>query len=299
MDLRAVARVARRQDGLMTVDQLLGLGVTRDQIDDRVETKQWQRIHREVIGINGIPHSPGRTLRAALLASPNAVASHRSAGLLHGFTLMPAGRPTITAPLGAHHVLPGIRVRRTGLMPDRHIVSRSGLSVTSPSRTIVDLAADLDDGRFRRVVQDQLAARRIDLDSCVAVLADVTARGRRGIARAHRVLLSFDEEPPAESELETRLLDLIELAGLPRPRRQFPLPWAEEEVGRVDFAWVDRKVIVEADGRRYHAGLEAFERDRRRDQLATAAGWRPLRFTWRQVVREPRHVTTILRNVLE
>lgn len=298
MDHRALASIARRQDGLLTVEQLMRMGATRDQIDDRVEDLRWQRVHRHVIWINGAPDTPTRRLRAALLALPAAVASHRSAGHLHAFTLMPPGSPTITAPLGSHHVLPGIHVRRSGTMPDHHVVQRSGLRMTSPGRTIVDLAADLDDRTFRRVVEDQLAGRRIDLDDCVAVLAELTVRGRRGIARAHRILLSLDEQPPSESELEARVVDLIERQGLPRPRRQLPLPWADAEAGRVDFAWPDQRVIVEADGRRYHTRIDAFERDRLRDQLATAAGWRPIRFTWRQVVREPRHVETILRRVL-
>jgi very-short-patch-repair endonuclease len=39
--------------------------------------------------------------------------------------------------------------------------------------------------------------------------------------------------------------------------------------------------VVELDGYGYHAGLEAFERDRLRDRLLQIAGFRPIRVTWR------------------
>ena len=67
----------------------------------------------------------------------------------------------------------------------------------------------------------------------------------------------------------------------------------------MDFAHPRERVIVELDGRTYHARLDDFENDRRRDQLALAAGWRTVRFTWRQVTTDPDHVERILRSVLD
>lgn len=298
MDERRVARLARRQDGLVTVDQLLRLGSNVDQIEHWIELHRWERIHRRVIGIAGSPETATRSLRAALLASPQAAASHHSAGILHGFTQLRRGPLTITAPLGAHHELAGVLVHRTGTLAPHHIVTKSGMRVTSPSRTVIDLAADLPDRGFRRLIEDQLAAGRVGLDQCVDIIAELPIRGRRGVARARRIVLGLDVTPPPESELEARMLELIGRAGIALPARQLQLPWTDREVGRVDFAWPDRRVIVETDGRRYHARIDAFERDRRRDQLALAAGWRTLRFTWRQVVNEPRHVRSILERVL-
>ena len=66
----------------------------------------------------------------------------------------------------------------------------------------------------------------------------------------------------------------------------------------VDFSWPDHRLIVETDGRAAHGDRAAFESDRRRDQQLVAAGWRVVRFTWRQVAREPRAVAEILRRLL-
>jgi len=49
------------------------------------------------------------------------------------------------------------------------------------------------------------------------------------------------------------------------------------------MAFVDQRVILEFDGRRWHDNDSAFEVDRLRDQLATAHGWVVMRITWRQL----------------
>jgi very-short-patch-repair endonuclease len=43
----------------------------------------------------------------------------------------------------------------------------------------------------------------------------------------------------------------------------------------------DENLVIELDGYGYHAGLEAFERDRVRDRLLQISGFHPLRITWR------------------
>ncbi len=63
---------------------------------------------------------------------------------------------------------------------------------------------------------------------------------------------------------------------------------------RVDFLWRDQRLIVETDGHRTHGTRQAFERDRRRDQRLTLAGWRVIRVTWRQLTREPDQVAAML-----
>jgi very-short-patch-repair endonuclease len=66
----------------------------------------------------------------------------------------------------------------------------------------------------------------------------------------------------------------------------------------VDFVWPAQRLVVETDGRAYHATRRAFEEDRRRDQQLALAGYRVLRFTWDQVTREPRDVAETVRRLL-
>ena len=106
---------------------------------------------------------------------------------------------------------------------------------------------------------------------------------------------------PTESELEARFVALCRTRGLPEGVRQMAAPWCpDDDRGRerVDLAYPNERLIIEMDGRRYHAQLEAMARDRRRDQLALAAGWRTLRFTWWQITKEPAFVADIVRTVL-
>lgn len=68
---------------------------------------------------------------------------------------------------------------------------------------------------------------------------------------------------------------------------------------RVDFLWRAQRLIVETDGHAFHATRQAFERDRRRDQRLTLAGWRVVRVTWLQLMREPRATARLLAELLD
>ncbi len=67
---------------------------------------------------------------------------------------------------------------------------------------------------------------------------------------------------------------------------------------QVDFLWRQDRVIVEVDGFATHRTRQAFQRDRRRDQLLTSAGWRVIRFTWDQVTKEPTYVIEVMRKLV-
>ncbi|MFZ0041498.1 MAG: DUF559 domain-containing protein [Solirubrobacteraceae bacterium] len=84
------------------------------------------------------------------------------------------------------------------------------------------------------------------------------------------------------SKAERLLLALINEAELPRPMTNVRLHGYE-----VDFLWRAEKLVVEVDGHRFHGHRAAFERDRKRDQVLTAAGYRVIRVTWRQLEHEP------------
>ena len=86
------------------------------------------------------------------------------------------------------------------------------------------------------------------------------------------------------------MITLLKEGGLPMPTLQMPLPWRGPVEGRADFAYEDARVIIECDGRRWHATMEAFENDRRRDNLAQLNGWRILRFTWNDLTETPARV---------
>lgn len=92
---------------------------------------------------------------------------------------------------------------------------------------------------------------------------------------------------PPESVLERRLSRVLEDSRIPAPVRQFVLPWRERVNERVDLAFPRHRIIVEADGRRWHARMDQMASDRRRDREALNHGWRPFRFVWEEITRCP------------
>ena len=145
---------------------------------------------------------------------------------------------------------------------------------------------------MRRVLQQASYRGIFDRGALDAVLA--RSRGRPGTGRLRLLLTQLAGDCPfPSSELERRFLELVRSAGLPEPvANGFVAGW------RVDFHWPEHHLAVETDGRAAHAHVLAFETDRGRDLDLALAGWRVLRFSWRQVVEEPERVVASLRRSL-
>jgi very-short-patch-repair endonuclease len=180
----------------------------------------------------------------------------------------------------------GIRRRYVPFPAPSEVVVRDGIPCTGVSRTIVDLAGVVGRRTLRRVVERAAVLGVLDLGAIDAALA---GRARRGAPVLRALLLDWRDNAPAtlRSELEARLLALIVRSGLPAPLCNHRI-----EIGRsrieVDMLWGEERLVVEADGRRYHGDAASFERDRRRDRTLALAGYRVVRVTWMQVEEEPR-----------
>jgi len=296
---REVAALAAAHHGLVTPSQLTELGLSAWQIKGLVSRGELVREHHSVLRAAAAPTTRSQQILSATMAVAGATASHLTAAEIHKFANTPRARAvTVTVATADYHTPVGVRVRRSNRLPADHVCVVDGIPVTRPERTVLDLAADLSPNVLRRTIEQQYVDRRITVVRMEHVLREMAGPGRRGITRLCRALESIDGFPPSESELEARFIELVEGHRLPTPQRQVRFTWSDAERGRVDTAWPDRRLIVELDGRRFHGLLAAFERDRRRDQLATMAGWRPIRFTWRQVVHTPSEVIDTLRALL-
>lgn len=302
---RRIAALATAQHGVVHLRQAIDAGLTRRAIQHRIAVGRWEHVHREVVRISGAPDTGRQQLMAAVLGCPGSVVARQSAGRLAGFTHLPAddGWPHVLRTHGSNHQLHRVHVHQTRWLPDHHRTVIDGIPVTTPERTVFDLAAELRPQRFRRLVDELLAASQVDLTRLERVHAELARRGRTG-SRLMGVVLDERQGgyvPPA-SELEARFVALCQRRGLPVAERQLRAPWAEDAgraSPRVDMAFPGARVLVELDSWRHHSSMAAFEGDRRRDQLAAAAGWRTLRFTWRQLTADPDHVVAVLRAVLE
>lgn len=182
---------------------------------------------------------------------------------------------------------------------DDHILTIHGLPVTTPERTIVDLAAVMNEHHLERIVDHGLASARINLYKLSEVFSQLGRQGKPGTQKLRAII--SEREPgyvAPESELERRLIKVLDDVGLPKPDRQYKPDWLAPTNGRVDLAYPDAKLIIEADSRRWHTLLNSFESDRLRDNAAQLAGWQILRFTWDEVVLRPERVAnTVARSL--
>ena len=127
-------------------------------------------------------------------------------------------------------------------------------------------------------------------------LHDLLARyPRRPGTPAIRALLAARAEGATvtRSELEVKFLEFVDDLGLPSPQTN---QWIEGF--EIDCLWREQRLAVELDGRAFHDTLQAFESDRERDRLLQAAGWRPIRVTWRQLERSRAGLERDLRRML-
>jgi very-short-patch-repair endonuclease len=165
------------------------------------------------------------------------------------------------------------------------------------ARTLLDLAEVVDRRALERACDRAEMLRLFDLHAIEDVLE--RADGRRGAA-ALRAVLAEDARTTTltRSELEERFLAVCRSRRLPAPEVNAWIALEEGGGFEADFLFRAQRLDVETDGRHVHDTLRAFEHDRRRDQRLMLAGWRVVRFTWRQVVAEPAVVEATLRALL-
>jgi len=274
---RQIAALARRQRGYVTRQQLLELGVGPEAIRYRARTGRLLRVHAGIYAVGHLPTLPQDRAAGALLASgPHSVLSHGSAAALWGILREWRMPFEVTAPTVRRRS--GIRMHR-GLLAHRDIRTCAGLRVTSPARTLLDVAPRLSEKALRRAVNDLRRSGRLRLPE----LEDVLCRFPRASgARALRPFVAETTGNPTRSELEDSFLAFIERFGLPRPEINV---WV---AGREVDAWFAReRVIVELDGWEFHRDRASFEADRDRDASALALDILTVRVTHRRVRETP------------
>lgn len=237
-------------------------------------------------------------LAGVLACGEGTVLSHGSAAELLG--LWDKLLPTI-------HVIPpdwsgrkidGIRWHRVRLPLPDELEVRDEIPCTTISRTIVDMAGESDWGQLRRLVEQAAIMRLLNVEEIDRVLE----LGRRhGAPRLRTILAPWREtrerHPLLRSQLEARLLPRLIEQGLPVPRTNVKLR-VEGHSFEVDLLWEEQRLAIETDGEETHATRAAFHRDRWRDQLLVAAGYRTARVTWAQVRDEPNAVVNRIARML-
>jgi very-short-patch-repair endonuclease len=225
-----------------------------------------------------------------LAARPGAVLSHASAAALWEIRFTSATRIDVTIRSdGGRAKRPGLRIHRATKLRDDEIIVQQGIRVTTVARTLLDLAATLPNRALERALDQAEIHDLYDLGSLDAMAR--AHRGERGAAALRRAIDEDGEPTLTDSELEELMVALCHEHQLEQPIAQ---AWVAGL--RVDFLFAASRLVVETDGYRYHRTRRAFERDRERDAILARAGHRTLRFTHRQLTREPAMVAATIRS---
>jgi len=276
---RAAWELAGRQHGIVARRQLLALGFGERSIEHRVERGRLHLVMRGVYAVGWPRLTRKRRWMAAVLACGDGAAlSHRSAAAL--WEIGTEGRGVIDVSVTRRCELrrPGLRVRGRPSLRAEDIVSRDGVPVTNPVRTLIDLATGLGSLDLERAVNEADKRDLIDPEGLRTALD--AYEGEPGVKSLRR-LLDKRTFRLSDSDLEILFRPIATAAGLPPPLTKQMVNGFE-----VDFFWPDLDLVVETDGLRYHRTPSTQARDARRDRAHVLAGLTPLRFTHYEIKYE-------------
>jgi hypothetical protein len=289
-----VAKIAAEQHGQVSTRQLNACGLDSGAIALRVRAGRLHRVHR---GVYAVGHAGltlrGRFMAAVLACGDCAALSHLSAAAHFGVVRWEDRLLKVTVTHGGGRSIEGVRVHRSRSLERRDVVRHDGIPVTSPARMLLDLAADVSDRALRRVARQAQAERLVS----VGQLREIATRcnGHRGCATLLAVVA--DGPAPTRSPLEDVLLDLLDAAGIPRPEVNAPLRLDEITI-IPDYLWRDRHLAIEADSRRWHDHSLTRDHDAAKQAILEAHGYRVLRITSQQAVRQPEQTLARIRAAL-
>jgi very-short-patch-repair endonuclease len=275
-----ILSLASRQHGVVTRAQLLRAGISWQIVKRRLKSRFLRALHR---GIYVVGHrlTPQALAQAAAYACGDfAAVSHEIAAHLHGMMRVDDGSEPVHVSLAkGDRRRPGVRIHRVASLPADEVTTVDGIPVTTPARTLLDIASVVSVRKLEKVFTEALGRGLTRLTEVDSILQ---RHPRHPGAAVLRAILGSGSPARARSVAERHFVVLVRKAGLPEPEVNVTVEGYE-----VDFLWRRQRLIVEIDGRAYHSTSERFENDRRRDRALVAAGYRVIRITWRQLVDEP------------
>jgi Protein of unknown function (DUF559) len=296
----AVSRLAEGQHGVVARNQMRQLGLTDREIAVRVRQGHLHPLFHATFAVgHGAVTRPGFLLAAALACEKGTVLSHGSAAELLGLWDKRLTTVHLIPPNWSGRKIPGIRWHRVRLPHPDEIAIRKGIPCTTVSRTLVDMAGESGWARLRGLVEQAAILKQLDIDEIDLVLS----RGRkRGTPRLRSILVGWrntqEPRPRLRSRLEARLLPRLIEEGVPAPQTNVKLRIEGRRL-EVDLLWKEQRLVIETDGEETHGTSAAFQRDRWRDQLLIASGYRTARVTWAQVRDEPNAVVNRIARMLK
>jgi very-short-patch-repair endonuclease len=285
--------------GLVTRNQLRRLGYSDSNIQRMVSAGRLERFLPGVFRSTTAAITWEMHAMAGTLRSPgNVWLSHRSAAAHHGLT---GCRKDHLEFLSTRQIRStrGHQIHHVAEMPICDVESIRGIAVTTPARTLLDLASVVDEETLEIALDDALFTRQVRLPRLRWRLNELGTHGKPGIAKLRRLLeIRGDAIEVPTTILETKLVRLLRRGKLPVARPQHRIHENGKLVARVDFMYPEQRVVIEVDGARWHMGRRARVKDAERDNYLNIRGWTVLRFSWFDLVERPEYVLDQIRRAL-
>lgn len=269
---------------VVTRAEAVASGLTGAEVDRRLRDGSWEALRRGIYATRPADRTAVEATAAVRALGGEVVVSHETAARLLGIPLL--DEPTtvsVTRTRGSTRRLSRLRVHVAAL-PESHVRTVGPLRVTTPARTVVDLARRLPRPAALVAADGALHLGVVRPDDLAQVL--LRCATWPGIRRAARVVRLADGR--AESPLETLCRDLFARHGVPEPVLQGVV--ADRSTGcfaRVDFLWPESSTVVEADGRVKYGEPADLWREKLRQERIEELGYLVRRVTWAQATRQP------------
>jgi hypothetical protein len=288
IDIRRLAAVATGQLGSFTRAQAHAAGITDRQLRRRVQSGFLEQVGPNAFRLPGAPPGVLAELSALLLdIGEPCWAAASTAAALHGFDGFRLRTPLhVTVPRGRNVRRLGVVVHTACELPPIDREERDGIPVTSPARTIIDLARTEPPERLAAAVDSALRDGLTTEDALHRRIGALRSKGRYGIPALLDVLDGREITRGGHSWLEREFLRLLATAGLPRPETQAVLTKAGDHLVRVDCHFPGTNVVIELLGHRYHRTKAQLTRDAERLNALVLDGYTPFQFTYDQVVTQ-------------
>ncbi|MHB8511578.1 MAG: type IV toxin-antitoxin system AbiEi family antitoxin domain-containing protein [Actinomycetota bacterium] len=296
-----IAIVAAKQHGVFTRDQAMRYQMTPAHIRWRLRSGRWERLHPRVYRLAGAPRTWRQNALATCLHFGSTTAlSYRAAAYLRGIDAFK--KPKVEVSVNRNRNISKLNrviVHRTNdPIPKEDITTIDGIPVTKPARTLLDLCTVEPEDVIERCLDDYLRRKLVSLPFLERWLAGPRRKNHRGAPVLRRLLEVRATTGITDSPLESQVLRLLKESGLPIPMLQYVVEAEGRFIARVDFAYPDRMIAIEADGYRYHDGRTEFDGERARGNELESLGWCVLRVTSKHLQEDPESVVDWVRRAL-
>jgi hypothetical protein len=289
----------RRHHGVITRQAAKRLGLTDRQVDHRVATGRWIRVHPQVYRLAAAPATWESQLLAAVLAS-RGLASHRCAAALWRLDPFKAPRIEVVVPHRRRVELQGVLIHRSRQWGLRDETTKRGIPCTGLERSILDSGAVVSVKTLEREAESAIRRGKTSWRRLLRCLCRHSAQGRNGCGTLRQLLaLRVADGRVTLSDFGLLVAQLLEEHGVEVPVREYPILDPDgNHILQADLAWPDRKKAWELDGLAFHFGRAEVERDRRKRNRAKSYGWNIQEILWSMYTDEPAELVAMARRFL-